>query len=147
MYKKDLTGGIFERPAFPSSAVENIPLSLTGMSTTDKISIVRDAMKKNNAGALFLSKLDDIMYLMNIRGNDIQFNPVALSYMYITQEKTYLFIGDGKINVDYPAALIRPYSSIESFLESDAVSGTVMADLTSINYLDYKLIRRIPLLL
>lgn len=141
-YKADLSEGIFKRPAFPSSPIENLPEELTGMSTSSKLAAVREKMKENHVNGFFLSKLDDIMYLMNIRGNDVEFNPVALSYMYITLEKAYIFAGDGKADIAYPAALVKPYDEVASFLRSDAVNGTVMADFNTISYLDYKLIKK-----
>lgn len=142
MYKQDLSEGIFERPAFPASDVENLSDELTGKSATEKIAEVRNEIRKNKADALFLSRLDDIMWLMNIRGNDIEFNPVALSYMYITEDKAYLFIGDGKASVSYPGAIVRPYSDIMNFLKGGNVRGKVMLDLAAVNYLDYKLIKK-----
>ncbi len=94
-YDEDITEGIFNRPPFPVSKAEVLGEELTGESVSSKLKRVRKKLKKNNADALFLTKLDDIAYLFNIRGGDIRYNPVLMSYALITGEKSVLFINPG----------------------------------------------------
>ncbi|MBQ6966993.1 MAG: aminopeptidase P family N-terminal domain-containing protein, partial [Lachnospiraceae bacterium] len=79
-YKDDITDGIFNRPAYPVSYAEVLSSSLTGLSVKEKLDKVREELRKKGAEALVLTKLDDIMYLYNIRGRDVLYNPVLMSY-------------------------------------------------------------------
>lgn len=81
-----------DRPAFPAGEIYVIPEEIAGMSVEEKLSQVRKALCEKAADALFLTKLDDIMWLYNIRGCDVECNPVAMSYGYITDREAVLFI-------------------------------------------------------
>ena len=63
-----------------------------GKSALDKIADVREAMEKAHASVHVLTSLDDIAWLLNIRGNDILYNPVVLSYALLTMDQLYLFV-------------------------------------------------------
>ena len=144
VYKKDLSEGIFIRPEFPSGAVENLPDEITGMSVMDKLGKLREEMKKKDANGLFISKLDDIAYILNIRGRDVKYNPVVMSFLYITDEKTYLFTGTQteKPDVAYHGIIIKPYDEVSDFLKSKKVYGRVMVDAESLGYLYFRLIKK-----
>lgn len=141
-YKKDLTDGIFERPAFPSSEIENLPVGITGMDTAEKLGIIREKLKGAGVSAIFISALDEIAYVLNIRGRDVAYNPFVMSYLYITDEKVWLFAGDGKANVAYDGLIVKPYGEISSFLASDRVKGRTAADLSSTSFLHYRLLKK-----
>ncbi len=81
-----------DRPAMPATDLFLIPDSIAGLSVPEKLSQVRE--KFDECDSLFLSKLDDIMWLYNIRGNDVECNPVTLSYSYISKEEAVLFLQD-----------------------------------------------------
>lgn len=90
---RDPAEGIWQdRPAFPAGEIYIIPEKIAGMSVEEKLSLVRKALCEKGAEALFLTKLDDIMWLYNIRGCDVACNPVAMSYGYITDREAVLFI-------------------------------------------------------
>ena len=97
-YKKDITEGIFDRLAFPVSPAEVLNEELTGESVKSKLERVREKIREEGADALFLNKLDDIMYLFNIRGNDVECNPVLMSYAYISMDRSVLLIQNGAVN-------------------------------------------------
>lgn len=80
------------RPALPSEPVWELPEEYAGESCGDKLEEVRRVMEKEGADYLFLSALDDIMWLFNLRGGDIACNPVALSYAFIGKESCTLFL-------------------------------------------------------
>ncbi len=89
--EEDLVDLLWEdRPAMPAAALFLIPDDIAGLSVGEKLGKVRE--KLGEGRSLFLSKLDDIMWLYNIRGNDIACNPVALSYSYISGEEAILFL-------------------------------------------------------
>ncbi len=141
-YKKDLTKDIFLRPAFPKGKTENLPDSLTGMSAADKLGRIREELKKSGADGIFISKLDDIAYILNFRGSDVSYNPVALSYLYINDEKTRIFIADGKSDIAYHGIIEKPYEEVTGFLKKGQLGNKVMLDPDSVNYLHYRMIKK-----
>ena len=140
--RKDLSDKIYERPAFPRSAIETIPDEISGESSIDRIAALREELKKEGCDAIFLSKLDDIAYLFNIRARDIRYTPVAMAYAYITLEKAFIFLTDEKADTGYTASLVKPYEDIAGFLKSNAVSGRVMLDTRYVSYLHYRIIKK-----
>ncbi len=140
-YKKDLTEGIFIRPAFPVSEVETLSDEVSGESSVDRMAKLREELKKKKCDAVFISDLEETAYLFNIRANDIKHTPVAMAYAYITTEKAYIFLKNEKADTGYPASIIKSYDETESFLKSKA-SGRVLIDPDSVNYRCYKLIKK-----
>ncbi len=65
---------------------------VSGDSISDKIKKAREEMKKENASAFLISKLDDIAWLFNLRGSDIEHTPVFFAYVLVTQDDIYLFV-------------------------------------------------------
>lgn len=92
-YEKDLADIVWkERPALPANPIWELSEEYAGTSCADKLSEVRKAMEKEKADYLFLSSLDDIMWLFHLRGGDVACNPVALSYALIGRESCTLFL-------------------------------------------------------
>lgn len=90
---KDLAETIWtDRPPLPCKPVFALDDSLTGETLSEKLSWLRETLLTEHADAILLTKLDEIMWLFNIRGGDVECNPVALSYACVTQEKAYLFL-------------------------------------------------------
>ena len=90
---KDLADTAWKgRPALPSEPVWELSEEYAGESCGDKLEEVRCVMEKEGADYLFLSALDDIMWLFNLRGGDVACNPVALSYALIGRESCILFL-------------------------------------------------------
>lgn len=79
-----------DRPTLPATALFYIPDEIAGLSIQEKLNQVRE--KLGECDGIFLSKLDDIMWLFNVRANDVECNPVALSYSYVSKDKAVLFI-------------------------------------------------------
>lgn len=89
--KEDFVDSIWmDRPNMPATDLFIIPDEVAGLSVLDKLHQVRERLE--DCDSLFLSKLDDIMWLYNIRANDVECNPVALSYSYISKEEAVLFL-------------------------------------------------------
>lgn len=84
-----------ERPLITKREVYQLPDDIAGISRTRKLEIVKKRIVKSEANAYLLSDLSSIMWLFNLRGNDIAYNPVALSYAYISLEQTILFLNEG----------------------------------------------------
>ena len=95
----DLVGKLWvNRPDLPCEEIWIVSDELAGVSTTNKLQQVRDKMKMYGANLHILTKLDDLMWLFNIRGEDIPCNPVALCYGIIAQEKAYVYLQSQSIS-------------------------------------------------
>lgn len=81
-----------ERPALPSNPVWELSEEYAGESCGEKLKEVRCVLEKEGADYLFLSSLDDIMWLFNLRGSDVACNPVALSYAFVGRDECRLFL-------------------------------------------------------
>lgn len=98
---KDLVGEIWtSRPAMSCETIWSLDVKYAGKSTVEKLSDLRDAMKKNKAQIHLMTTLDEIAWLFNLRGNDIVNNPVFLSYALITQDEAYLYVQKEAIKED-----------------------------------------------
>ncbi len=142
VFRKDLTSEIFNRPPFPSSVIENLPEEITGMDTVEKIGILRQKLKEAGASSIFISRLDEIAYILNIRGNDVTYNPVVMSYLFVTRDRAYLFVGDGKADISYHGLIVKPYNEVSEFLRSASMGKKVWLDLSSTCFLHYRLIKK-----
>ena len=95
----NLLNNIWEdRPLLSSNSAFNHELKFTGKSTLEKLTEVRAEMKKKNVDYYIISSLDDIAWLFNLRGNDVNNNPVVTSYALISMENAYLFIDRKKVD-------------------------------------------------
>ncbi|MGN0002044.1 MAG: aminopeptidase P family protein [Sphingobacterium composti] len=94
----DLLSAIWnDRPALPQVKAYLLDVTITGQSTESKLAAVRQILAKSRTESHFISSLDDVAWLLNIRGQDVPCNPVVLSFVYLSQEKAILFIADGKL--------------------------------------------------
>ncbi|KAL4711046.1 hypothetical protein ACJJTC_015222 [Scirpophaga incertulas] len=119
------------KPKRPSNPIIPLPLEYTGKPASDKINELREKMVQKKAMALVLTALDDVAYTLNLRGSDIQYNPVFFSYLVITSQSVVLFWKDGNL----PGAVTdqlskegvtavegRPYDDIVDYLVRHAAS-------------------------
>ncbi len=123
-----------ERPALPADAVfEHLPPFATA-TRADKLQATRAAMEAHGAGFHFVSTLDDIAYLFNLRGADVSFNPVFLAHALIGRGDATLFVGDGKVPADVRARLeaddvhLAPYENAVHALEALPEGATLLLD-------------------
>lgn len=121
---KDLVGEIWtSRPAMSCEPIWSLDVKYAGKSTVEKLSDLRDAMKKNKAQIHLMTALDEIAWLFNLRGNDIVNNPVFLSYALITQDEAYLYIQkeaikeDTKMGKEVCAALAEAKVQVKEYAE------------------------------
>ncbi|MEG0796506.1 MAG: aminopeptidase P family protein [Odoribacter sp.] len=114
--KTDLLGDIWlDRPALPESTVFQVPESTAGRSASDKINLIRRVLNEKNADYYLFSCLDEIAWLFNIRCNDIDYNPVAISYAIIGKEKAILFIKRPKVSREVSEKLQKEGIEIEDY--------------------------------
>lgn len=115
----DLLSSLWEgRPALPKAQAYLLDENITGQSTVSKIEAVRAEMKKNRTEAHLISSLDDLAWLLNIRGQDVPCNPVVLGFVLITTEDTILYIEPSKLSAQATEQLkgygvrVAPYEDV-----------------------------------
>lgn len=123
-YGEDLAGMIWqERPELSAEPAWVLDERYAGKSALDKIADVREAMEKVHASVHVLTSLDDIAWLLNIRGNDILYNPVVLSYALVTMDQLYLFVNSSVLEGKaYPYLEDEKGISVREYLERTGVT-------------------------
>ena len=107
-YEEDLVGEIWEnRPALSAEPVWILEEKYAGKSAAQKIEDLRGEMKKLHADVHVLTTVDDIVWLLNIRGNDVPCNPIVLSYAVVTMDQFYLFINEKTLDEEVKAAILK----------------------------------------
>ncbi|MBQ4038877.1 MAG: aminopeptidase P family protein, partial [Bacteroidaceae bacterium] len=86
-----------DRPSLPMSVAEIMPVEKTGVSSGDKLSSLRSELAVAGADAMAVTMLDEIAWLTNLRGEDVDYNPVLVSYMLVTMDRATLFVAPEKI--------------------------------------------------
>ena len=81
-----------DRPAIPSTPIITLGDDLTGESREAKIHWLRKWMMRQEVDAIFLTALDEIAWLLNVRGSDVDYNPVVISYLLVTMDQAYWFV-------------------------------------------------------
>jgi len=123
-----------DRPALPVNPFFVFELQYAGKSTIDKLNLVRSEMKKAFADVFVISALDDIAWLFNIRGNDVDYNPVVISYSLVETDKATLFIAPEKLTPETNAYLqsqgvtVEPYLAIYDTLKKIPATKAVLVD-------------------
>ena len=115
-----------DRPELPKDKIWIHDDKYSGLNLKEKLEILREKMAENNCDYTFIGAPEDICYLLNIRGNDVDYNPVVLSYMLVSEDKAYLCIDDDKID-----------GSVREYLENNGIS------VYSYEYI-YTLLKNIP---
>ncbi|NYT65136.1 aminopeptidase P family protein [Alcaligenaceae bacterium] len=112
----DLPGVIWsQRPALPHSPVyEHLP-PFACRSRADNLAAVRAAMHEKQADWHWISALDEIAWLFNLRGSDVPYNPVFLAHALIGQDSAILFVGEGKVGTALQDALLHDGVKVEPY--------------------------------
>lgn len=127
-----------ERPSLPQAAVTEYAAPHAVLSRTEKLAATREAMRRAGAQWHVISTLDDIAYLLNLRGSDVNFNPVFVAHAIIGLESAQLFVADGKVGATLAASLradgveVLPYPSFAAALGK--LSGNVLIDPRRVTY-------------
>jgi len=104
-----------ERPAFPKKKAFLHQLKFAGKSVAKKLEDVQAKLKETKVDFQLLSSLDEIAWLMNMRGNDIAFSPVVIAYALISQTDATLFVDKSKISVELKTELTKANVSIHDY--------------------------------
>ena len=137
----DLVGEIWkDRPALSCESAWSVDLKYVGKPRNEKIAAIRKSMAEKKADYFLLTSLDDIAWLLNIRGNDVRCNPVLLSYLVMTQSQVLLFAQQDAFSEELQAELkqdgvtLRPYNDIYTFVTTIPEGKSVLLDPSSANY-------------
>jgi len=134
------------RPKIPNNPAFILPESFAGKSCRDKIKEVLAEIKKNQADMTILTALDSIAWLFNIRGNDIEYNPLCLSYAAVSEAETVLFISSGKLTQEVSEYLqqsgvtVAGYEEIVGYIRRIPSKTKVLIAPSKINYRLYSMI-------
>ena len=108
-----------DRPPIPKNKVEIQPLEFAGETAQSKIERVRQVLREQNADSSLISQLDEIAWLLNLRGTDVHCNPVFVSYVLLTLNDVTLFIDSDKLDEtvsDYLKGIgvkVKPYNQFK----------------------------------
>ncbi len=129
-----------DRPALPKCAVFVHDEQYAGLSAASKIAGALDGARAHGVDALFVSALDQVAWLLNIRSRDVRYNPVATAYVYLGPEGNILFIDADKLDADVQAYLksqgveTRPYTAVKAFIIGLSTQRRVLLDPASTAY-------------
>lgn len=144
----DLIGEIWEdRPALSCEPVMELDIRWTGKSRADKIAEIREQMKAKEADTFILTSLDDIAWLLNIRGNDIHCCPVVLSYLVMMENELRLYANAAafseeiRSNLEADGVKIYPYDDVYSYVQSISSDKKVLLSRANVNS---RLVSNIP---
>lgn len=122
---EDLCGQVWtDRPPLPQAPALDFPVKYAGVGRGGKLADVRAKLKEQGADALLLASLDDIAWLFNIRGNDVDHSPVVLAYALVDAKKAVLFVDSSKISAALritfgkQGVTLRPYESVGQSLKT-----------------------------
>jgi Xaa-Pro aminopeptidase len=122
------------RPGLPTAAVYEHTAPHAVQSRASKLAAVRQAMAQHGASHHFVSTVDDVAWITNLRGNDVSYNPVFLAHLLLDMTGGTLFIGAGKISATLAAALaadgihVAPYEQAGAALNALRASDTLLLD-------------------
>lgn len=132
-----------DRPDLRNDKAWLLPEEYVGESTSSKLSRIRKEMEKNSYDYYFIGAVEDICWLLNIRGNDIDFNPVVLCYMLISKDRAYLCIDQNKLDGEVKGYLqqnkvkIYSYDYIFTLLKDIPGKNRIFLDPTRTNVAIY----------
>lgn len=147
-YEGDLLDEVWEnRPVLSDAKAFLLDVKYSGEDFKSKIARVREAMKAVGATTHILTSLDDIAWLFNIRGGDVAYNPVVLSYAVVTLEKATLFVDENKLNEDILNSFDGEVVEVKGYFEIDEFVKTIEKEevvLVDNNKISYTILKNIP---
>lgn len=144
-YSEDLIDAVWtDRPALSDKPAFFLEEKYSGESTASKLERVRQVMRDHAATVHAIASLDDVCWLLNVRGDDIDFFPLLLSYAVVKMDCVDLYVDENKLNDEILAELaknnvhIHPYNDIYEDIKTLSADETIMIDPMKMNYALYK---------
>ena len=131
------------RPAIPQDKLYPYSADFAGETVESKLAKIRGMLEagvrsqESGRYALIVSALDEIAWLLNIRGNDVEYNPVVISYVVLEADKCTLFVDANKLDaaaqnyLDFNNISVQPYEAVFDYIKG--LSGTVFYDGARVN--------------
>ena len=129
-----------DRPAFPSGKLFLLPEEFSGQSARSKIEALRQDMAKHNATVTVIAALDAVAWLFNIRGTDVDCNPVGIAYSVVTETEAILFVSPGKLSAEVATALkeegviLAEYDKIIDYIRNLPADTRLLVNSAKINF-------------
>ena len=131
----DIPGQVWlDRPTLPKAPILDFSLEYAGLSRVEKIARVREEMREAGAQWHLISTSDDIAWILNLRGSDVDYNPIFMSHLLISEGLTRLFVGKGKIppslvdELKEERVAVLPYEDAANTLTGLPAPDTVLFD-------------------
>lgn len=144
-YSEDLIDMVWEdRPSLSTKPAFFLEEKYSGESTASKLARVRAKMEEQGATAHIIASLDDVCWLLNVRGDDVDFFPLMLSYAIVKMDSVELYVDENKLNNQIHTELaknnvtIHPYNDIYEDVKKLDASEVAMIDPMKMNYALYK---------
>ncbi|MBR0171535.1 MAG: aminopeptidase P family protein [Lachnospiraceae bacterium] len=149
-YGQDLADAVWQdRPALPCNEAFVFEEKRAGRSFHEKLADVRAKMDEYGTGIFFLSRLDDICWLLNLRGSDIACNPVMLSHLMVTRDRVFLFIQEKAVTPQVHAyckdngITIMDYRKTVQNISGFIPDADVLFDRKNVSYTMFMTLRQI----
>ena len=135
------------RPAIPADKLYPYSADFAGETVESKLARIRKCLPQpslKGGSAMIISALDEIAWLLNIRGNDVEYNPVVISYVVLEADKCTLFVDANKVDtvaqnyLDFNNIDVQPYEAV--FESIRGLQGTVLFDGARVNEALYEAI-------
>ncbi|MDU3334955.1 aminopeptidase P family protein [Paraclostridium bifermentans] len=143
-YEYDLVNKVWnDRPSLSKEKAFLLKVNYAGETFSSKLERLRETMKEKNVTSHIITTLDDIAWLFNIRGRDVKYTPVVLSYAIITLDEVYLFIDESKLNEEIinelktENVIIKKYDDIYEFVKTMDKTEKVLLDDGKVSYSIY----------
>ena len=133
-----------DRPEIPQNKIFTLPEEITGESTKNKIERIVEEIEKAGAEGIVIATLDAVAWTFNIRGNDVEYNPVAVAYGYVSKNESVLFIDPDKLTPPIASELqsqgvkTANYNHIFDYIEKLPEKTTICVTESKINYTLYQ---------
>ena len=143
----DLLAEIWDkRKKLPDGKIFILEDKYTGKTYKGKVKEIRVALKEKGADYNIISSLDDIAWIYNFRGDDVQHNPVALSFTLISEKKASLYIDKNKLNEEakkyFKDNKVEVKGYFEFFEDIKKLKGNILVDFNKISYAIYEAITK-----
>ena len=123
-----------DRPARPMSPAFIHPVEYAGEDVESKLGRTMQKVEESGADSILITALDEIAWLLNLRGSDVDFTPVVIAYFYMSNKDRVLFIDNNKVDSEVESYLskyrvrVKDYDEIEKFLDKRNVNDIIMLD-------------------
>ena len=143
----DLLSEVWDkRKALPNEKIFILEDKYTGKAYNEKVKEIRKVLKEKGADYNIISSLDDIAWIYNFRGDDVQHNPVALSFTVISEKKASLYINKNKLNEEakkyFKDNKVEVKGYFEFFEDIKKLKGNILVDFNKISYAIYEAITK-----